>query len=109
MRAMRKSNQELHSRAQTLEAENKELHKQAEQRIAALEPKCKECITLTEERTILRRRLDKKVNNQDLSRQTDSVETKGRAGSNQFQHKRVWMLLQPRSDSPRRSRSHGTH
>lgn len=73
MRAMRKSNQELHSRAQSLEAENKDLYKQAELQMAALESKCKECLNLTEEKAILLRRVDK---NPSSKVQTDFVQTK---------------------------------
>lgn len=74
IREMRKSNQELNTRTHALEEENRELRKQADERMAALTDKCEECAALTEECAILRRRLDK-GRNQDAYVQTDSVET----------------------------------
>ena len=76
MRELRKSNHELHTREQKIVEENKELRKQAEERMVALDAKCKECLTLTNERTILRRRLEKAPTSQNVSVQTDSVQTK---------------------------------
>ena len=74
IREMRKSNQELNSRMHTLEEENRKLRKQVEDGVIASNVKCMDCLSLTEECTILRQRLEKRPC-QNASVQTNSVET----------------------------------
>jgi myosin heavy subunit len=54
-----KSNHELNSRVQSLQQENQQLKKLSEESTVALDAKCQECLELMQERTVLRRRLEK--------------------------------------------------
>ena len=74
IREMRKSNQELNSRLHTLEEENRELRKQAEERMVASNAKCNECLSMAEECKTLRLRLDRGPC-QNAFAQTDSIVT----------------------------------
>lgn len=71
---LRRFNDEMSAKTRDVEERNKELHKQIEESMRALDLKCKECMDLAQERTILRSRLERPLSH-DAAVQTDSVET----------------------------------
>jgi hypothetical protein len=75
LRELRVSNNELWTKANGMEEQNKDLRKQAEESLRALDSKCKECLDLTKERTVLRARAERPAS-QDASAQTDVPKTR---------------------------------